>query len=285
MRTEAQDENIISLEDDTAFSERIHREARRNRKNIGVLEGRISAGMGGGLLLLGVISRKRLGLALGLASAGGYLLYRGLTRRDPIYRALGLNMETQGDQGRIEVERAIVIECPVSEVYGYWRKLEQLPRFMRHLASVREIDSQHSHWVASAPAGMTVEWDAEIVQDLPNERLSWHSLPDSEIMNSGVVHFRDLGDGATEVQVFIAYAPPAGRSGRDGRQVARRGARAADRGRFAAVERSAGVDRPGRRVRRWKIAWPRPRRTTRSKKSTARLISETDATLLRRWRM
>jgi uncharacterized membrane protein len=213
MRTEAQDENIISLEDDTAFSERIHRQARRNRTNIGILEGRISAGAGGGLLLLGVISRKRLGLALSLASAGGYLLYRGLTRRDPIYRVLGLNMETQGDQGRIEVERAIVIECPVSEVYGYWRNLEQLPRFMRHLASVREIDGQRSHWVASAPAGMTVGWDAEIVQDLPGERLSWHSLPDSEVMNSGVVHFRDLGDGATEVQVFIAYAPPAGAVG------------------------------------------------------------------------
>ena len=213
MRTEEQDENIISLEDDTAFSERIHRETRRNRKNIGILEGRISAGAGGGLLLLGLITRKRLGLALSLASAGGYLLYRGLTRRDPIYRALGLNMETQGDQGRIEVVRTIVIERPASAVYGYWRNLAQLPRFMRHLASVREIDSQHSHWVASAPAGMKVEWDAEIVQDLSNERLSWHSLPDSEVMNSGVVHFRDLGDGATEVQVFIAYAPPAGAVG------------------------------------------------------------------------
>jgi uncharacterized membrane protein len=169
--------------------------------------------MGGGLLLLGILTRKCLGLALGLASAGGYLLSRGLTQRDPIYRALGLNMETHGDQGRIEVERAIVIERPVGEVYGYWRHLEQLPRFTRHLASVREIDSQRSHWVVSAAAGTTVEWDAEIVQDLPNERLSWHSLPDSEVMNSGVVQFRDLGAGETEVQVFIVYAPPAGAVG------------------------------------------------------------------------
>jgi uncharacterized membrane protein len=213
MRTEAQDDNTVSLEDDTAFSERIHREARRNRKNIGILEGRISAGAGGGLLLLGALTRKRLGLALTLASAGGYLLYRGLTRRDPIYRLLGLNTQTQGDQGRIEVVRTIVIERPVSEVYSYWRNLEQLPRFMRHLVAVREIDGQRSHWQANAPAGTTVEWDAEIVQDLPNERLSWHSLPDSEVMNSGVVHFRDLGDGATAVQVFIAYASPAGAVG------------------------------------------------------------------------
>jgi uncharacterized membrane protein len=210
MRTEAQDEKIISLEDDTAFSERIHREARRNRKNIGVLEGRISAGAGGGLLLLGLITRKRLGLALSLASAGGYLLYRGLTRRDPVYRLLSLNTETQGDQGRIEVVRTIVIERPATEIYGYWRNLDRLPLFMRHLASVREIDGQRSHWQAIAPAGTTVEWDAEIVQDLPGERLSWHSLPDSEVMNSGVVHFRDLGNGATAVQVFISYAPPAG---------------------------------------------------------------------------
>jgi len=213
MRTGNQEDNVISLEDDTAFSERIHRQERRNRKNIGILEGRISAGVGGGLLLLGVIARKRLGLALGLASAGGYLLYRGLSRRDPIYRLLSLNTETQGDQGRVEVELAMVIERPVSEVYAYWRNLEQLPRFMRHLTTVREIDGQRSHWVADAPAGMTVEWDAEIVQDLPNKRLSWHSLSDSEVMNSGVVHFRDLVDGATEVQVFIAYAPPAGAVG------------------------------------------------------------------------
>ena len=89
MRTEAQDENIITLEDDAAFSKRIHREARRSRKNIGVLEGRISAGAGGALLLLGALSRKRLGLALTLASAGGYLLSRGLTQRDLIYRLLG----------------------------------------------------------------------------------------------------------------------------------------------------------------------------------------------------
>jgi hypothetical protein len=66
MRTEAQDENIITLEDDAAFSKRIHR------------EGRISAGMGGGFLFLGALTRKRPGLALSLASAGGYPLYRGL---------------------------------------------------------------------------------------------------------------------------------------------------------------------------------------------------------------
>jgi uncharacterized membrane protein len=211
MRNETQDETAISLEDDTAFSERMHRQERRSRKNIGILEGRLSAGMGGALLLLGLLSRRRWGL--GLMSTGGYLLYRGLSRRDPIYRLFGLNTETQGDQGRVEVERTIVIERPVSEVYGYWRNLEQLPRFMRHLTAVREIDSQRSHWVASAPAGMTVEWDAEIVQDLPNKRLSWHSLPDSEVMNSGVVHFRDLGNDATEVQIFLVYAPPAGAVG------------------------------------------------------------------------
>src|SRR5262249_4880495 len=113
-------------EDDTAFSTRVHREARRSRKNLGVLEARISAAAGGGLLLLGALTRTR--LALSLASAGAYLLYRGLTQRDPIYRLLGLSMETQGDQGRIEVERVIVIARPVSEVYGYWRNLAQFPR-------------------------------------------------------------------------------------------------------------------------------------------------------------
>jgi uncharacterized membrane protein len=212
MRTETANEtrdgHTIDLESDTAVSTQIHAEERRNRKNIGVLEGRISAAVGGALLLVAGIWRKRRGL--GLASVGGYLLYRGLSRRDPIYRLFGWNTETQGDQGRVEVARMIVIERPVSEVYGYWRDLEQLPRFMRHLVSVRELDSQRSHWAANAPAGTTVEWDAEIVQDLPNRRLSWRSLPGSEVMNSGVVHFRALPDDATEVRVFLAYAPQAG---------------------------------------------------------------------------
>jgi uncharacterized membrane protein len=213
MRTETQDANVLDLEHDTALSRKIHAQERRNRKNIGVLEGRISAGVGGGLLVLGVLTRNRLGLASGLASAGGYLLYRGVTRHDPIYRLFSWNTETQGDQGRVEVERAIVIERPVGEVYAYWRNLEQLPRFMNHLVSVRELDSRRSHWAANAPAGMTVEWDAEIVQDLPNRRLSWHSLPNSEVMNSGVVQFRELSSGATDVSVFLAYAPPAGALG------------------------------------------------------------------------
>jgi uncharacterized membrane protein len=201
---------MTDLENDTAVSRQIHREQRRSRRNIGILEARISAGAGGALLALGALMRKRLGIGLGLASAGGYLLYRGLTRRDPIYRLFAWNTETQGDQGRVEVERTVMIERPVSEVYHYWRNLEELPRFMRHLASVREIDSQRSHWVANAPAGTTVEWDAEIVQDLPNKRLSWHSLPDSEVMNSGVVHFSERSHDTTEVSVYLAYAPPAG---------------------------------------------------------------------------
>jgi len=111
-----------------------------------------------------------------------------------------------------------VIKRPAPEVYKYWRNLKRLPRFMRRLAAVREIDCQRSHWIANALDGMRldsmrVEWDAEIAQVRPNVRLSWHSLPDSEVMNSGVVHFRDLGNGAPAVQVFIAYAPPAGAVG------------------------------------------------------------------------
>src|SRR3954453_19011737 len=84
MRTDTRDENMTDLANDTTLSERIHAEERRSRKNIGVLEGWLSAGVGSVLLLIGAILRKRWGL--GLASVGGYLLYRGLSRRDPIYR-------------------------------------------------------------------------------------------------------------------------------------------------------------------------------------------------------
>ena len=70
-------------------------------------------------------------------------------------------------RGACIVEDAITIYRPVSEVYTYWRNLENLPHFMEHLEEVRVIDRFHSHWVARGPLGVHVEWDAEIINDIP----------------------------------------------------------------------------------------------------------------------
>jgi uncharacterized membrane protein len=113
------------------------------------------------------------------------------------------------------VVRALTVNLPREEVYAFWRDFENLPRFMRHLESVTVLDARRSHWVAKAPAGTTVEWDAEITIDEPNSEIAWRSIGDPDIDNSGSVRFTDApGDRGTEVLVELSYAAPGGAIGR-----------------------------------------------------------------------
>jgi uncharacterized membrane protein len=98
-------------------------------------------------------------------------------------------------------------------VYQFWRNFENLPRFMDHLESVTVLDENRSHWVAKAPAGTRVEWDAVIHNEIQNELIAWRSLPKADVNNAGSVHFNSAGDGATEVRVVLSYQPPAGKLG------------------------------------------------------------------------
>jgi uncharacterized membrane protein len=111
----------------------------------------------------------------------------------------------------IRVKTAITIGRPVTEVYGFWRNFENLPRFMSHLESVEVQDGGRSHWAAIGPAGMRMEWDAETVEDLPNELISWRSLPGGQVDTAGYVRFRPApGDRGTEIVVEMRYDPPGG---------------------------------------------------------------------------
>ena len=109
------------------------------------------------------------------------------------------------------MEKSITIGKSPEEVYQFWRNLTNLSRFMDHLKSVEVIDEKTSHWVAKAPAGREVAWDAEIIVDEPNERISWRSLPDADIDNAGTVRFVAAPAGrGCEVHVTLQYYPPAG---------------------------------------------------------------------------
>lgn len=113
----------------------------------------------------------------------------------------------------IHVTKSITINRSPEVVYGFWRDLENLPRFMAHLESVRE-DSGGSVWRARGPAGTTIEWPAEITLDRPNEAIAWRSLEGAMVANRGVVRFKPgpAGQG-TEVHVELKYDPPAGALG------------------------------------------------------------------------
>jgi uncharacterized membrane protein len=115
---------------------------------------------------------------------------------------------------KTHVAKAITIRTTPDQLYSYWRELSNLPRFMYHLEEVRVINERRSHWVAKAPAGAHVEWDAEITEDRPNERIAWRSLPDADVRSSGSVEFRPAPRGrGTEVHVELHYDPPGGKLG------------------------------------------------------------------------
>lgn len=171
---------------------------------LGSLANWLSALGGGGLALYGLRRRSLPGAAL--AATGGYLAYYGV---------LGLTGREQHMPWPVEIQRAFTINRPVEDCYRYWRDLENLPSFMRHLESVRVLDQRQSHWVARGPLGLRVEWDAEITSEAENERLAWRSLAGSMIENRGEVSFRAAPAGrGTEVQVRLEYRPPAGKPGR-----------------------------------------------------------------------
>jgi uncharacterized membrane protein len=111
----------------------------------------------------------------------------------------------------IRVKSTITVGRPVSEVYAFWRNFENLPRFMSHLESVQVVDARRSHWTVLGPAGIRVEWDAETVEDRPNELISWRSLPGGQVDTAGYVRFRPApGNRGTEIVVEMRYDPPGG---------------------------------------------------------------------------
>jgi len=142
-------------------------------------------------------------------SAGGYLLNRGITGHCELYKRIG---KLSNNPVNINIRSSFTVNQPRNKVYNFWRKLDNLPLFMKHLESVEVLDTKNSHWILKLPADVaTVSWNAEIVKDEPNEMIGWSSLPNSMINNAGKVRFQDIADGTgTLIDIVISYQPPAG---------------------------------------------------------------------------
>jgi uncharacterized membrane protein len=118
--------------------------------------------------------------------------------------------------GVMELTATTTIRKPASEVYAFWRDLENLPTFMAHLEQVRATGDRTSHWTAVAPFGNNVEWDAEIIDERPGEKIAWRSTGDADVPNAGTVRFVPAPDGvSTEVHVVLVYDIPGGSLGKD----------------------------------------------------------------------
>lgn len=144
---------------------------------------------------------------------GGFLLYRGATGHCPAYEAMG-KPHLPDPVKNINIRTSVQVNRPKDEVYAFWRKLENLPLFMKHLKNVRAKDDRSSHWEAQIPGGLgTIAWDAAIVEEQEGKLLGWNSLPGATVENAGKVEFREIGDGWTEVEATITYRAPLGFAG------------------------------------------------------------------------
>lgn len=189
--------------------------------NVAPREREISLLGGAGLVVFG-LRRGTLG-GLALAAAGAALIERGVTGHCHGYQLLNINT-AKDDQSAdpddyfengIHIETAMTIQRSPAELFSFWRNFENLPRFMKHLKSVSVLDDKKSRWVATAPAGSSVQWDAEIINEEKDRLIAWRSVGGAEVDNAGSVRFIEApGDRGTEVRVVMDYIPPAGRVGK-----------------------------------------------------------------------
>lgn len=179
---------------------------------------RYASVIGGVALVVGGLWRQSVPGVL-LSLVGGGLIYRGISGHCHLYESIGRNTAGTERPGvpknfGTKIEKSIVINRPPEEIFRFWRNLENLPQFMEHVRSVRVLGDKRSHWIVKAPAGADVEWDAEIINEHPNEMIAWQSLPGADVQNAGTVRFEPGPAGNdTRLRVVLEFQPPGGKIG------------------------------------------------------------------------
>jgi uncharacterized membrane protein len=187
---------------------------RRFRANVGSKERAGSLLAGSALIATGLFrpSAQR----WMLVGAGAALVIRGATGYCSLYHALGVNYRDRrqrdgvpGNEG-VRIEHTVDIHCPAADLYQFWRRVDQLPKILRHVESVRAVDEWHSHWVARGPLGPALEWDAEIINEHDNELIAWQSVHGADLKNAGSVRFETIDDELTRMKVCLELLPVGG---------------------------------------------------------------------------
>ena len=190
--------------------------------NVGQRERSLSVMGGAAMIGLGLL-RGRLG-GLALAAAGALVLQRGLRGHCNVYQALGINTalddiadpESLYERG-VKIYETTAVNRPAQELYSYWHDFTNHPRFMPNVDSVRDEGGGRSFWRLKGPAGVIVEYEAEIINDEPGRLIAWRSVGGADIQHAGTVRFIEApGNRGTEVQFNVEYLPPAGHVGRFG---------------------------------------------------------------------
>jgi len=115
---------------------------------------------------------------------------------------------------RYLITKTITIDRSPEELYQFWREFQNLSQFMGHVESVAVIDRTRSHWIVKGPGERPVEWDAEITEDVTNQRIAWRTVAPADVEHEGSVQFTAAaGQRGTIVKVVIEYQAPAGMVG------------------------------------------------------------------------
>ena len=184
-------------------------------RNVGDIERVVSVIAGTALALFGL---RRFSLTrLSLAGMGASMVYRGLTGHCPAYARAGVTTADTSDGVRgnlgTKIERSVVVYAPPDRVFRFWRNFANLPRFMDNVESVQVLDARRSRWTARGPGGVRVEWEAEIINEIPDELIAWRSTG-GNVDHAGSVHFEPgPGGRGTTVRVSLQYDPPGGSAG------------------------------------------------------------------------
>lgn len=104
-----------------------------------------------------------------------------------------------------EVEKNIEVDVDVRTAYNQWTQFELFPEFMDGITEVKQVDDTHLHWKASFIVGVTREWDAEITQQIPDQRIAWRSINGAK--NNGAVRFEKVREDVTRVTLELDYDP------------------------------------------------------------------------------
>jgi len=161
----------------------------------------VAAGMFIGILALRNIRKG----GYPLLAPAGYLFWRGATGYCYLNALIGRN--TASGVSPFEFNKSVIIAKEKSEIYNYWRDLENLPHIMKHIHKVERINDRQYHWEAIFN-NQIVSWDALITEDVPNEKISWHSLESADVQSSGTVEFLTApGDQGTELRINMNYLP------------------------------------------------------------------------------
>ena len=187
-----------------------------SRVNVGTAERAISLASGLAMIYYILSRRPDMKFSLPMSMDAGYLIYRGATGHCVIYEMMEIDRSEKGIKG-IRARRSVTVNLPREKLYRIWRNFENLPRFMTHLqrVDVHDEDSRkRSHWVAKAPFGREIAWDAEVTEERENEYIVWRSLPGSTVQSEGNIQFKDAPGGrGSIVTVSMRYNPPAGSMG------------------------------------------------------------------------